>query len=107
MASQTIHRVTLFKIPSKKDQDRLIEIYRNMPSKALKDGKRYIISATVGPTFDDARNQGYTLAALSVFASVEDMKYYDNDCEAHATLKSVAKTIHQGAMMVYFADALA
>ena len=107
MASLTIHRVTLFKIPSKEDQDRLIDIYRDMPTKALKDGKPYIISATVGPTFDDARNQGYTLAALSVFSSVEDMKYYDNECAAHAALKNVAKTLHQGAMMVYFANALA
>lgn len=88
------------------DQLHLIRIYQDLQRKALKAGKSYILSATVGPTFDDARNQGYTLAALSVFASVEDMKYYDNECTAHAELKSVAKTLHQGAMMVYFPNAL-
>jgi hypothetical protein len=30
------------------------------------------------------------------------MVYYDNECEAHAALKSVAKTLHQGVMMVYY-----
>lgn len=102
MPSETISRVTLFKIPSKDDQARLIDIYRTMKTRALKDGKPYILSATVGPTYDDARNQGYTLAAISVFASVEDMKYYDDECTAHAELKKVAKTVHQGAMMAYF-----
>lgn len=104
--SGNVNRVTLFKIPSKEDQARLTDIYRGMPERALKDGKPYILSATVGPTYDDARNQGYTLAALSVFSSVEDMKYYDNECAAHAELKSVAKTLHQGVMMVYFQNAL-
>jgi hypothetical protein len=106
MPSQNIHRVTLFKIPSQEDQARLIDIYRTMPARALKDGKPYILSATVGPTYDDARNQGYTLAAISVFASVEDMKYYDDECAAHAELKKVAKTLHKGAMMVYLQSAI-
>ncbi|VUC29088.1 unnamed protein product [Clonostachys rosea] len=106
MSSSKIHRVTLFKIPSKEDQQRLIDIYRDMPTKALKNGKPYIISATVGPTYDDARNQGYTLAALSVFESEEDMKFYDNECSAHGDLKKVAKTLHQGAMMVYFSNVI-
>lgn len=106
MTSQTIHRVTLFKIPSQDDQARLIDIYRTMPTRAIKDGKPYILSATVGPAYDDARNQGYTLAAISVFASVEDMKYYDDECTAHGELKKVAKTLHQGAMMVYFQNAI-
>lgn len=106
MASQTIHRVTLFKIPSQEDQTRLIDIYRTLPARALKDDKPYILSATVGPTYDDMRNQGYTLAALSVFATIDDMKYYDEQCAAHGELKKVAKTLHQGAMMVYFSNAL-
>jgi hypothetical protein len=55
-----------------------------------------------GPTFPDQRSQGYTVAALSVFASKEDMVYYDNECEAHGKLKAIAKSVHQGAMMVYF-----
>ncbi len=105
-AARVINRVTLFKIPSKEGQAKLIDMYRDMPTRALKDGKPYIISATVGPTFDDARNQGYTLAAHSVFATVEDMKYYDDECVAHGELKKVARTLHEGVMMVYFQNAL-
>lgn len=55
-----------------------------------------------GPAFEDQRSQGFTVAAISEFASKEDMAYYDNDCEAHAALKGVAKQLHQGVMMVYF-----
>lgn len=106
MSAQPINRVTLFKIPSEEDRNRLIDIYRTLPARALKDGKPYILSATVGPTFDDARNQGYTLASFTTFATEEDMKYYDNQCAAHASLRDFARTIHQGVMMVYFQNAL-
>jgi hypothetical protein len=106
MSSNTIRRITLFKIPSPEGQARLIDIYRTLPARALKDGKPYILSATVGSTYDDARNQGYTLAALTEFATVDDMKFYDDQCEAHAELKKVAKTLYQGIMMAYFSNAL-
>jgi len=59
-----------------------------------------------GPAFDDQRSQGYTVAVVSVFKSKEDMKYYDDECEAHAALKQVAKSVHKGAMMVYFESIL-
>lgn len=42
------------------------------------------------------------MAAISVFESTDDMVYYDNECEAHQSLKAVAKTLHKGVMMVYF-----
>ena len=125
MSSKKIYRVTLFKIPEKADQHKLIEMYREMPHKALKvcasvfvlhclgqyayngqGGKPYIIHVNAGEAIDDQRNQGYTLVATSVFASREDMEYYDNDCEAHAALKAVAKRSHNGAMMVFFESAL-
>jgi len=48
------------------------------------------------------RDQGYTVAVISVFSSTEDMVYYDDECKAHAALKDVAKSVHKGAMMVYF-----
>jgi hypothetical protein len=48
------------------------------------------------------RSIQHTIAVFSVFASKEDMEYYDNDCEAHKALKMVAKEVHQGIMMVYF-----
>jgi hypothetical protein len=59
-----------------------------------------------GPTKADQRNQGYTIAVISVFDSVEDMAYYDNECAAHNELKAFAKTVHQGAMMVFFENEL-
>ncbi|KID95583.1 stress responsive A/B barrel domain-containing protein, partial [Metarhizium majus ARSEF 297] len=96
-----IHRVTLFKIESENDRQHLLELYRQMPTKAVKDGKPYIQSVTAGPTKPDQRAQGFTFAAISVFASLEDMEYYDNSCAAHANLKEFAKKAHSGAMMVY------
>ncbi|PKS08194.1 hypothetical protein jhhlp_005470 [Lomentospora prolificans] len=107
MASKQIHRVTMFKIPSPVDQKRLIDLYRGLPDRALKDGKRYILSAAVGPTFDDARNQGYTLAAFTMFETEDDMKYYDEQCSEHAEIKKLARSLQiPKPMMVYFQNAL-
>lgn len=30
------------------------------------------------------------------------MVFYDNECTGHASLKEVAKAVHEGVMMVYF-----
>lgn len=124
MSSKKIYRVTLFKIPEEANQQSLIEMYREMPRKAtkvcnkvssslhrqlayeLQNGKPYILAVNAGQAIEDQRNQGYTLVATSVFSSREDMEYYDNQCEAHAALKAVAKRSHQGAMMVFFESAL-
>lgn len=106
MASQEVTRITLFKIPDPDDQQKLLDIYRTMPQKALKDGKPYIRSVEAGVPYVDARNQGYTIAVLSKFDSIEDFRYYDEKCEAHNALKSVAKTLHQGNMMIFFSNAL-
>jgi hypothetical protein len=38
---------------------------------------------TVGPAEEDPRSQGYTLVSKTEFASMDDMKYYDNECPAH------------------------
>lgn len=57
------------------------------------DGKPYILSLAAGPAYDDARSQGYTLVAKSEFKDLEDMKYYDEGCEAHSELKKGAKTL--------------
>ncbi|KAM0504622.1 hypothetical protein ACHAPB_003717 [Verticillium nonalfalfae] len=73
-----VNRITLFKIPNEEDRQKLLELYRGMPLKAVK----------------------------STFASVDDMAYYDNECAAHAELKAFAKSVNQGAMMIYFQDEL-
>ncbi|CAI6101126.1 unnamed protein product [Clonostachys chloroleuca] len=106
MSSPRINRVTLFKIPNTEDQQKLLAIYKQMPAKAVKDGKPYILSVTAGTAKPDQRAQGFTIAVISVFSSVDGMVYYDNECAAHAELKSFAKTVHQGAMMVFFENEL-
>lgn len=118
-----ITRITLFKIPNAQDVTRLLEIYKEMPTKAVKvrhtlclswqhtlhayagalqDGKPYILNVKAGPAKPDQRAQGFTLAVVSTFASQEDMVYYDEECAAHKALKVVAKDVHQGVMMVFF-----
>jgi hypothetical protein len=126
MSSKPIRRITLFKVPNPEDQQKLLDKYRTMPETAVKvcvptcevssdglkavltsissiqEGKPYILSVNAGPAFEDQRSQGYTVAVVSVFSSKEDMVYYGNECEAHKSLKAVAKVVHQGMMMVYF-----
>ena len=65
MSSVPITRVVLFKIPSRDDQEKLFSYYRPLAATATKDGKPYILSAKVGPTYEDQRNQGYTVAAVT------------------------------------------
>lgn len=73
----------------------------------FQNGQPYIRSVRAGPAKADPRSQGYTFAAISVFDSLEDMQYYDNGCAAHAELRGFAQSVHEGAMVVYFEDALA
>ena len=124
MASTQVTRVTMFKIPKKEDRDAMIENYKAMTPKALKvscmsfgpklrvlrqvqDGKPYIVSLEAGPTEEDARNQGYTFVAKSVFKNMEDFEFYDKHCEAHHELKAKAKNLDvQGMMMIFFSPAV-
>ena len=39
------------------------------------------------------RSHGYTVKATTVFASHNDMVYYDKECPAHAALKHLALDI--------------
>lgn len=93
----------MFKIPSKDNQAKFLELYRTLSSTATKDGKPYILSLEAGQALEDVRSQGFTLVAKSEFKSLDDMKYYDNDCEAHKTLKAGAKSLGvEGIMTVYY-----
>ncbi|KAF4779137.1 stress responsive A/B Barrel domain-containing protein [Colletotrichum scovillei] len=99
-----IHRVTMFKIADEGQQKQLIEQYKILGGSHKKDGKPYILSMVVGPAVDDPRAQGFTIVAKTEFASLEDMKYYDDECAAHGVLKSFVKgnlTVG-GVMSVYF-----
>jgi len=102
MASKVI-RITMFKLPLKEDQQKLLGFYKTLSESAKKDGKPYILSLAAGPAYEDARSQGYTLVARSEFKDLEDMKFYDDGCEAHAELKKGAKTLGvEGVMTVYY-----
>ncbi|TPX17786.1 uncharacterized protein E0L32_002887 [Thyridium curvatum] len=107
MAARGITRVTLFKVPKEGDQKTFLDFYGKMKSKALKDGKPYILSVEAGLPFEDKRAQGYTVSVITKFASKADFDYYDTECAAHAELKEFAKTAHEGVMMVFFENALA
>ncbi|KAK5005693.1 hypothetical protein BJ546DRAFT_1069490 [Cryomyces antarcticus] len=91
MASKPIYRVTMFKIPDPANVQPMLDKYATMKQDAKKDGKPYILSCVAGRAVSDPRNQGYTLYAQTSFASLEDMKYYDEQCEAHQALKAVGK----------------
>ncbi|KAK2047842.1 stress responsive A/B barrel domain-containing protein [Colletotrichum somersetense] len=99
-----IHRVTMFKIADEGQQKQLIEQYKVLQSTQKKDGKPYILSLIVGLAAEDPRAQGFTVVSKSEFASLEDMKYYDEECAAHAALKVFAreKLNVAGLMSVYF-----
>lgn len=42
------------------------------------------------------------MVAQTVFSSLEDVKYYDEQCEAHRTLKSVVTPIREDASVLLF-----
>lgn len=71
----------------------------------FQDGHPYIIGLNAGPTIEDQRSQGYTFVAQSTFKTLDDMKYYDNECEAHKALKAEASKLGvDGTLTVYFED---
>ncbi|KAJ5504394.1 Dimeric alpha-beta barrel [Penicillium fimorum] len=101
-----IERITLFKIPNEADRDRVLEQYKVLAKTATKDGKPYIVAAAVGASIPDARNKGYNLSVKTTFASIEDMKYYDGECEAHKLLKACAGPVKEDVLMTYYENIL-
>jgi hypothetical protein len=51
------------------------------------DGKPYILSAEVFRLHPDPRSRGFTIVSKTRFASLEDMRHYDDHDEAHIALK--------------------
>lgn len=47
------------------------------------DGKPYILSVDAHQPANDPRTQGYNVLAHTTFSSFDDVKYYDEQCEAH------------------------
>ncbi|KAI8951599.1 stress responsive A/B barrel domain-containing protein [Xylaria longipes] len=107
--SSRIHRVTMFKLPSPPDQQKLLEAYKVLERDNKKeDGKPYILSMKTGVAMSDVRSRGWTVVNKAEFANLEDMQYYDKQCKAHAELKEKVKTlgiqggVPRGIMVVYF-----
>ncbi|KAF2656333.1 hypothetical protein K491DRAFT_390065 [Lophiostoma macrostomum CBS 122681] len=100
-----IIRLTLFKIPEDAAVEETIKIYSTLTRDALKDDKQYISVAKAERTYKDDRNQGFTLVARTVFNSVEDMNYYDKDCEAHKKIKALVGPKVAGPPLVVYMDA--
>ncbi|RAL08883.1 Dabb family protein [Aspergillus homomorphus CBS 101889] len=101
-----IERITLFKIPNEEDIPKVLEQFKILGRDATKDGKPYIINAAVGQSFPDARNQGWNVSVKTAFASLDDMKFYDQECEAHKALKAVVLPLKQDIMTTYFESIL-
>ncbi|KAK8253132.1 hypothetical protein HDK77DRAFT_437538 [Phyllosticta capitalensis] len=98
-----INRVTLFKAADD-DIPAILEKYTTLAADAKKDSAPYILSAKAAKVIPDpaGRNQGYTVAATTVFKSLDDMKFYDEGCEAHGAIKTFLKPRISGIMTVYF-----
>ncbi|KAJ5179797.1 Dimeric alpha-beta barrel [Penicillium capsulatum] len=101
-----IERITLFKIPNEADVQRVLEQYKVLAKTATKDGKPYIVAAAVGQSIPDPRNKGFNISVKTTFASLEDMKYYDTECEAHKALKAVAGPVKEDVLMTFYENIL-
>lgn len=60
----------------------------------------------MGKSFPDVRNKGFNLSVKTTFASMEDMKYYDQECEAHKAFKAVAAPAREDILTTYFESIL-
>ncbi|OTB03900.1 hypothetical protein M426DRAFT_321396 [Hypoxylon sp. CI-4A] len=98
----TIHRVTLFNVPKDEDIDFLLGQYQVLKQEALRDGKPYIQSVVAGRALPDDRSRGYTLVAKTTFSSLDDMKFYDNECGAHKRFKAHAGPRKVGDVLTVF-----
>ncbi|KAF2089642.1 stress responsive A/B barrel domain-containing protein [Saccharata proteae CBS 121410] len=101
-----IKRITLFKVPNADDIPAVLDKYTTLAQDAKKDNTPYILSARASQVIEDpaGRNQGYTVCAQTLFADLEDMKFYDVDCEAHKAIKAFLKPKAQGVMTVYMEE---
>lgn len=72
----------------------------------FQDGKPYIVAAAVGASIPDPRNKGYNLSVKTTFASMDDMKYYDSECEAHKALKACAGPVKEDVLTTFYENIL-
>lgn len=74
----------------------------------LQDGKLYIQSLTAGIAESDQRAQGFTVVCRTEFASMDDMKFYDEECKASRELRLLANCLPSmaGFLTVHFHPAV-
>ncbi|KAK4227530.1 hypothetical protein QBC38DRAFT_477676 [Podospora fimiseda] len=99
-----IHRTTMFKIPDEQNQEKLVDLYRKLAKDQKRNGKPYILYSTAGKSNPDQRSKGYTVISHMRFSNLDDMNYYDNECEAHAVLKKEGGNlgVAEPPLVVYF-----
>ncbi|KAK0729934.1 hypothetical protein B0H67DRAFT_547990 [Lasiosphaeris hirsuta] len=99
-----VNRITMFKVPDPENQRRLLDAYQALANSQQKGGEPYILSAQASLTKGDPRCRGYTVVAQTGFASLDDMKYYDTECPAHAIVKKTAGSLglSEPPLVVYY-----
>ncbi|TKA74169.1 hypothetical protein B0A55_06585 [Friedmanniomyces simplex] len=95
-----IQRMTCFKVKHESDIQGLLDQYQSVSETNEKDGRPYILETSSRKAIEDPRNPGYNLIGITKFASMEDVKYYDEACEAHMRLKAFAKDKVEGPPLV-------
>jgi len=121
VAKMPVQRITMFKVADEADVPQFLEKYQTLAQDQQKvrgdciehwnnpqltrvhpkqDGKPYILSVEAQRPVNDPRTQGFNVLAQTTFSSLEDVKYYDEKCEAHASLKAFAKERVAGPPMV-------
>jgi len=108
--SQVI-RVTMFKLLSSEQVGIAVSGYQELAKSQSRNGKPYILSMEAGPTYDDARNRGFTFVSKTVFKNRDDHDFYDKDCPAHKKFKQMMSdrginTLEQGLMTVFYTPAV-
>jgi len=91
-----ISRMTFFKLSKPEDQDACVAAYGKLFNDQTRNGKPYIVSCEAHKLYDDPRSQGYTVVGKTVFESLDDMKFYDEECAAHKALKASVGPNHEG-----------
>lgn len=104
-----VQRITMFKVNEEADLQKMFDNYKRLSETNKKasvrmngllmsqligyeqDGRPYILSCNATSPINDPRAQGYNLLAHTTFESQADVKYYDEECEAHKELKAGAK----------------
>ncbi|APA11807.1 hypothetical protein SS1G_05308 [Sclerotinia sclerotiorum 1980 UF-70] len=99
-----IIRITMFKAPTQSSRDALLKNYEKLSKTAVKNSTPYILSLQAGESQpNDPRTQGYSVVAKTEFKDLEDMKYYEDSCEAHRWFKGEVKNLGvEGVCCVFF-----